>query len=117
MKPVAAITETLGNTKWTKRSDSCEVVLNPIRSVSRLMRQISNRMSLVVRGPAKCPMQVNKLAGVSNRVESPKATVDQLRLHQLLSCNDTDSGNAEAFALLHGHRFRFDHTSKHWRMW
>ena len=38
-------------------------------------------------------------------------------LQKLLSFNDTDAGNAEAFALLYGHRFRFDHTSGIWRTW
>lgn len=36
---------------------------------------------------------------------------------QLLTFPDTDAGNAEAFALLYGNRFRYDHTSGHWLVW
>jgi putative DNA primase/helicase len=36
---------------------------------------------------------------------------------KLLSFQDTDAGNAEAFELLHGHRFRYDHTREKWLLW
>jgi len=54
---------------------------------------------------------------VSNGLKSPEAVANQVPLQKLLSFNDTDAGNAEAFALLYGHRFRFDHTSGIWRTW
>ena len=54
---------------------------------------------------------------MSNGPKSPEAVANQALLHKLLSFNDTDAGNAEALALLYGHRVRFDHTSRIWRMW
>jgi hypothetical protein len=36
---------------------------------------------------------------------------------KLLSFQDTDAGNAEAFELLHGHRFRYNHTNGKWLVW
>jgi putative DNA primase/helicase len=38
-------------------------------------------------------------------------------IQKLLSFEDSDAGNAEAFELLHGHRFRYNHTSRQWVMW
>jgi len=38
-------------------------------------------------------------------------------VQKLSTFNRTDRGNAEAFALLHGHRFRFDHTRGTWLLW
>ena len=35
----------------------------------------------------------------------------------LLACEDTDAGNAEAFAHLHGHGFRYDHIRGKWMLW
>src|SRR5215510_399725 len=50
--------------------------------------------------------------------ESPEAAANHLRLQQLLrSYHLTDAGNAEAFCLLHGHEFRFDHDRGCWRYW
>ena len=36
---------------------------------------------------------------------------------KLQSLKNTDAGNGEAFELLHGKRFRFDHTKKKWLVW
>jgi len=48
---------------------------------------------------------------------SPEAAVNKEILRKLLSFTDTDAGNAEAFELLHGHRFRYDRTSGRWLVW
>jgi putative DNA primase/helicase len=46
------------------------------------------------------------------------AAVDnRRRLQKLLTFNRTDAGNAEAFAYLHGDRFRFDHSREKWLVW
>jgi putative DNA primase/helicase len=45
------------------------------------------------------------------------SSVEQLRLLPLLALNETDAGNAEALAKLHGHRLRFDHTQNKWVVW
>ena len=39
------------------------------------------------------------------------------RRRKLISFGDTDAGNAEAFALLHGDRFRYNHTEGKWLVW
>jgi putative DNA primase/helicase len=49
--------------------------------------------------------------------ESPEAAANRLRLLKLQSFHLTDAGNAEAFALLHGDRFRYDRTRGKWRLW
>lgn len=49
--------------------------------------------------------------------ESAEATANRERLEKLLSFPDTDAGNAEAFELLHGHRFRYNHTKRKWMLW
>lgn len=36
---------------------------------------------------------------------------------KILAFQDTDAGNAEAFELLHGHRFRYDYTRAKWLVW
>src|SRR5438552_1894941 len=45
------------------------------------------------------------------------AVANQERLQKLSSFNRTDAGNAEAFAFLHGQRFRFDHSRRMWLVW
>ena len=49
--------------------------------------------------------------------ESPIAAAEKARIHALQSFEDTDAGNAEAFELLHGDRFRYDHTKGKWLVW
>jgi hypothetical protein len=52
--------------------------------------------------------------------ESPVAAANKERraqLKRLLDLQDTDAGNAEAFELLHGQRFRFDHDKGKWFVW
>ena len=49
--------------------------------------------------------------------ESPEAAINRERLSRLRGFNLTDAGNAEAFDLLHGHRFRYDHTRGCWMFW
>jgi putative DNA primase/helicase len=49
--------------------------------------------------------------------ESAKAAATKARRQKLLSFEDTDAGNAEAFELLHGHRFRYNRTSSKWLLW
>ncbi len=49
--------------------------------------------------------------------ESPIAATDGERLEKLRSFPNTDAGNAEAFELLHGHRFRYNHTRRKWLVW
>ena len=49
--------------------------------------------------------------------ESPEAAANRERIRLLNSFHLTDAGNAEAFALLHGHRFRYDRTRGKWRVW
>ena len=38
-------------------------------------------------------------------------------LEKLRSFPRTDAGNAEAFELLHGSRFRYDHSKRRWLVW
>jgi putative DNA primase/helicase len=45
---------------------------------------------------------------MTNQPESPEAAANRERIAKLQSLNLTDAGNAEAFALLNGHQFRFD---------
>ena len=45
------------------------------------------------------------------------AIADQERLAKLRAFHLTDAGNAEAFALLYGDRFRYDHSRGRWVMW
>lgn len=49
--------------------------------------------------------------------ESPLAAANRARIQKLQSFKRTDAGNADAFELLHGERFRFDHTKKKWLVW
>lgn len=49
--------------------------------------------------------------------ESPIAAAERARIEKLQSFQNTDAGNAEAFELLHGERFRYDHTKEKWLMW
>jgi len=49
--------------------------------------------------------------------ESPEAAANKERLRKLLSFPDTDAGNAEAFELLNGQRFRYDHSRRRWLVW
>lgn len=50
-------------------------------------------------------------------LESPEAARNKARRQKLLSFPDTDAGNAEAFELLHGDRFRYDHSKRKWFVW
>ena len=52
-----------------------------------------------------------------DRHESPEAVTNKARIQRLLSFPDTDTGNAEAFELLHGRRFRYDHSKAKWLVW
>jgi len=54
---------------------------------------------------------------MASSAESPEAKSNLGRLLKLRSFHETDAGNAEAFALLHGHRFRYDRTRGKWRLW
>jgi putative DNA primase/helicase len=49
--------------------------------------------------------------------DSPKAASKKSRRQKLRPFQYTDAGNAEAFELLHGHRFRYNHTSRRWLVW
>jgi putative DNA primase/helicase len=49
--------------------------------------------------------------------ESPIAAANRLRIEKLQSFKKTDAGNAEAFELLHGDRFRYDHNKGKWLVW
>jgi putative DNA primase/helicase len=49
--------------------------------------------------------------------ESPVAAANRARIQKLQSFQDTDAGNADAFELLHGERFRYDHTKGKWFVW
>lgn len=49
--------------------------------------------------------------------ESPIAAANRARIQKLQSFQDTDAGNADAFELLHGERFRYDHTKGKWFVW
>ena len=49
--------------------------------------------------------------------ESPIAAAEKAKILKLQSFQDTDAGNAEAFELLHGEGFRFDHTKRKWLVW
>jgi putative DNA primase/helicase len=49
--------------------------------------------------------------------ESPIAAANRARIQKLQSFRRTDAGNAEAFELLHGESFRFDHTKEKWLVW
>jgi putative DNA primase/helicase len=49
--------------------------------------------------------------------ESPEAAANKLRRQELLSFRDSDAGNAEAFELIHGHRFRYNRTAGKWLVW
>jgi putative DNA primase/helicase len=50
-------------------------------------------------------------------MESPLAAAEKAKILKLQSFQDTDAGNAEAFELLHGERFRYDHTKGKWLVW
>jgi putative DNA primase/helicase len=50
-------------------------------------------------------------------VERTEAGSKKMPWRKLLSFQDTDAGNAEAFELLHGHRFRYNHTIGKWLVW
>jgi putative DNA primase/helicase len=49
--------------------------------------------------------------------ESPEAAANEALRRKLLSLPDSDAGNAEAFELLHGSRFRFDRKKGLWLVW
>jgi putative DNA primase/helicase len=49
--------------------------------------------------------------------DSPEALANKTLQRKLLSFPNSDAGNAEAFELLHGHRFRYNHTSGKWLVW
>lgn len=52
------------------------------------------------------------------RLKSPSAVrLDSKLLEKLRSFPRTDAGNAEAFELLHGSRFRYDHSKRRWLVW
>jgi putative DNA primase/helicase len=46
-----------------------------------------------------------------------KYDFSSVRSTKLVPLNLTDAGNAEAFAILHGERFRFDHSRGKWLVW
>ena len=54
---------------------------------------------------------------MGSTAESPEAAANRERTRKLQSFNLTDAGNAEAFALLHGHRFRYNRTRGKWLIW
>lgn len=54
---------------------------------------------------------------MSSLPESPQAAANRERLVKLQSLHRTDAGNAEAFALLHGDQFRYDHNRGKWLAW
>ena len=49
--------------------------------------------------------------------ENPEASANKIIQQELLSFQDTDAGNAEAFELLYEPQFRFNHTSGKWMVW
>ena len=49
--------------------------------------------------------------------ESPIAAAEKAKILKLQSFQDTDAGNAEAFELLHGDRYRYDHIKGKWLVW
>lgn len=53
----------------------------------------------------------------TSNAKSSEATLVEASAEKLLSLQDTDAGNAEAFELLHGNRFRFDHDKGKWLVW
>jgi len=52
-----------------------------------------------------------------NDTESPEAVKNKALHQKLLSFPDTDAGNAEAFALLYGEKFRYDRGRGKWLIW
>jgi putative DNA primase/helicase len=50
-------------------------------------------------------------------IESPIAAAEKAKILKLQSFKDTDAGNAEAFELLHGNRFRYDYTRGKYLSW
>jgi hypothetical protein len=54
---------------------------------------------------------------MSSLPESPIGAANREQLRKLQSLHLTDAGNAEAFALLHGHAFRYDHDRNKWLVW
>jgi putative DNA primase/helicase len=48
--------------------------------------------------------------------ESPLAAANRARIQKPQSFKNTDAGNTEAFELLHGDRFRHDHTKGKWQV-
>ena len=54
---------------------------------------------------------------MASQSESPEAAANRQRVAMLQSFHITDTGNAEAFALLHGGRFRYDHSRGKWLVW
>ena len=52
------------------------------------------------------------------RLKNPSAgRLNSTLLEKLRSFPRTDAGNAEAFELLHGSRFRYDHSKRRWLVW
>jgi putative DNA primase/helicase len=49
--------------------------------------------------------------------ESPIAAANRVRIQKLQSFQTTDAGNAEAFELLHGDKFKFDFNKAKWLAW
>lgn len=50
-------------------------------------------------------------------VAGSRIVTDQDKAQALARLPLSDSGNAEAFAMLHGENVRYDHTRKAWRVW
>jgi putative DNA primase/helicase len=47
----------------------------------------------------------------------PGAIIRAAMLDELVQLPDSDTGNAEAFVMLYGNRFRYDHSRKRWMVW
>src|SRR3982074_763285 len=47
----------------------------------------------------------------------PGAIIRAAMLDELVQLPDSDTGNAEAFEMLYGNRFRYDHSRKGWMVW
>jgi len=54
---------------------------------------------------------------MTQKTESPEAAANKELTRQLRSFHNTDAGNAQAFELLHGNRFRYDHDRCKWLVW
>ena len=48
---------------------------------------------------------------------SPRRSLDKKLIRDLLALENSDAGNAAAFELMHGERFRYNHTSGKWLIW